>query len=135
VRGWLKNWDWTAIVETNQKLCEKGRCFHKISTAGGAKAQALWEENREKPMTLQEMVLFCKRIHFREPFVNMNGNTLAAVALEASEHHIPKTCSKYELEEAICTVVAGTVQGREEIILKTESEAIDPPKLSGPEMK
>lgn len=70
----------------------------------------------------------------REPFVNLNGNTLAAVALETSEHHIPKTCSKSELEEAICTIIAGTVQGLEERILKKESRAIDPPKLDDPDM-
>ena len=99
-----------------------------MSTAGGKKAEQLWEENREKPMTLQEMVLFCKRIHFREPFVNLNGNTLAAVALESIDTHIPRTCSKTGLDEAICTVVAGTVQGREEIILQEESESMDPQK-------
>lgn len=86
-------------------------------------------------MTLQEMVLFCKRIHFREPFVNMNGNTLAAVALEAIDSLIPRTCTKTDLDEAICAVIAGTVHGREEIVLKTESESIDPPILDGPGME
>jgi hypothetical protein len=82
VKPWLRETPWELLVLANQQLCEKANCFHKISTAGGKKAEKLWEENRPKPMSLQEMVLFCKRIHFIEPFVNLNGNTLAAVALE-----------------------------------------------------
>lgn len=135
MRKWIAETPWELIVLANQRLCEKANCLHKISSTGGAKAQALWEKNREKAMTLEEMVRFCKRLHFREPFVNLNGNTLAAVALESAEPHIPETCTKSELEETICAVVAGTVQGREEIILKTESESTDPPKPEGPEME
>lgn len=132
MRDWLKNWDWLAVVETNQQLCEKANCFHKISTAGGKKAEQLWEENRVKPMSLQEMVLFCKRIHFIEPFVNLNGNTLAAVALESIDNYIPKTCPKSELEEVICTIIAGIVQGREEIILEAESGSINSLEIGNP---
>lgn len=134
MKTWLRATPWKLLVLANQQLCEKANCFHKVSTAGGKKAEQLWEENRAKPMSLQEMVLFCKRIHFIEPFVNLNGNTLAAVALESSRNYIPKTCSKPELEESICTIIAGTVQGREEIILKTESDIIDPPKLDETEL-
>lgn len=135
MRAWLKDTDWTLLQKANQQLCEKANVPHKISSATGKKAEAFWTENHTKKMTLEETMLFCKRMHFREPFINMNGNTLAAVALEAIDKYIPKTCTKSELEEAICTVVAGTVQGREEIILQNESLIWDPPKKEGPEME
>jgi len=135
VKAWLSETPWELLVLANQQLCEKAGCMHKISTASGKKAEEFWGANHQKKMSLQDMVLLCKRVHFQEPFVNMNGNTLAAVALEASEPHIPKTCSKTELEEAICTIIAGTVQGREELLLKAESETLDPPKKDGPELE
>ena len=116
----------------NKRLCEKGACLHKCSSSKGDRIKNLWEENKGDKFTLEELVLFCKRIHFAEPFINLNGNTLAAIALDATERLIPKTCSKTELENTICTIIAGTVQGKEEIILKKESDAQLAPEINHP---
>jgi hypothetical protein len=126
MKCWLENIPWENIVKANQVLCEKADCMHAVSR-NGTKAENLWETQQDKKMSLEEMVMFCKRIHFIEPFVMLNGNTLAAVAIHAIQEMIPKTCSKYDLEESICTIIAGTVQGLEEKILKRESDEIDPP--------
>lgn len=135
MRTWLKDFSWDMITEINLQLCQKAECPHKANSTKGDRIKTLWETHQNKNMTLEEAALFCKRIHFAEPFINMNGNTMAAIAIRATKELLPKTCAKTDLDEAICTIVAGTVQGREEIILKNESENIDPPKLDGPEME
>ena len=127
MKAWLQNFDWDAIVEINQALCEKGQCPHKQSSGKGDRIKTLWENHRPQKMTLEEMVMFCKRIHFAEPFIMLNGNTFAAVALRATQELLPKTCGKTQLDEAICTIIAGTVQSREEFTLQAESLELENP--------
>jgi hypothetical protein len=131
MRAWLKDHDWEAITEINEGICAKANCLHKKNSAKGNRVENLWKENHTVKMTLEDGIMFCKRIHFAEPFINMNGNTMAAVALASTKKLTPKTCTKVELDNAICAIVAGTDQGVEAIIVRNESRTIDPP--TGPE--
>ncbi len=93
--------------------------------------EKLWRENAEKPMSLWAMVALCKRIHEGAPFHNFNGNTFAALAVEAtSQIDCP---DRFLLEDAVCNAVAGIIGAKSEENLRKFSEKLES-QINPPEM-
>ncbi len=79
VKPWLKPVSWATVVAINASLCQAVNATHKPSSEGYGPAQALWEHNRSKDISLQELLQLCFKCHRLAPFCNYNGNTFVAI--------------------------------------------------------
>ena len=82
-RLWLAPFAWPVIVEANRQLCLPKGALHKPTSEGYEPARALWEDARNREITLGEAVDLCRRCHRLAPFCNFNGNTFVAVIRKA----------------------------------------------------
>jgi hypothetical protein len=78
-REWLKDVSWETVVAINAALCQNKRALHKPTSDGYEPAQRLWEQNRHRKMSLQELLNICFKCHRLAPFCNYNGNTYVTV--------------------------------------------------------
>jgi len=60
-------------------LCQAKNAAHKPTSEGHEAARSLWEKNRSKELSLQELLQLCFQCHRLAPFCNYNGNTFVAV--------------------------------------------------------
>jgi hypothetical protein len=80
VRVWLADVPWELVVWQNSQLCEARKAHHGPTSDGYELCRTLWDAERLKPMSLDQMVDLCRKCHRLAPFTNYNGNTFAAIA-------------------------------------------------------
>lgn len=123
MRVWFKTIGWDRVVQTNKASCEKTGYQYGLSPSQSPKMQRLWEINAERPMSLLEMVDLCRRIHIGAPFLNFNGNTFAALAVEASlQINHP---DQFLPEDAICNAITETLGPKGARLLQETSEKLE----------
>ena len=77
-------------------------------------------------MTFWEMLQLCKKMHEHAPFFNLNGNTYAALAIEASQQiSIKNPQNQFLLEDNICNIIVGNISETEEKKLRYISEKLE----------
>ena len=79
VKSWLKPVPWPTVVAINASLCQAGNATHKPTSEGYEPAQTLWEQNRSKELSLQELLQIGLKCHRLAPFCSYNGNTFVAI--------------------------------------------------------
>ncbi len=77
---WLEPFDWSYVTQLNAQLCQLKNALHKPTSDGYDEARHLWEESRDKILTIEEALIVCYRCHQLGPFCFFNGNTFVAIA-------------------------------------------------------
>lgn len=80
-RTWLRLFPWGTVVALNKRLCQERRAAHRPTSDGYERTQASWEENHGRELELFDALEMCREAHRAAPFVNWNGNTFAAIAI------------------------------------------------------
>lgn len=78
-KKWLEAVPWEAVVQMNAELCQKDEQPHGPNGRGYEAARQLWEQARQRPLRLREVLDVCRQLHQLAPFRFFNGNTVAAV--------------------------------------------------------
>ncbi len=78
-KKWLEEISWEMVTWQNEQLCLLKHAHHGPISDGNEPCREFWESNRDKEMTLVELVEICRRCHRLAPFTNYNGNTFAAI--------------------------------------------------------
>jgi len=110
VKRWLNAVPWSSVTAINASLCQAKSAVHKPTSEGHEAARSLWEKNRSKELSLQELLQLCVECHRLAPFCNYNGNTFVAVVktlltdtlsrMPADEAHVLRSIAGH--------IVAGT---------------------------
>ena len=79
-RRWLTDWPWETVVTINAGLCKEKNALHKPTSDGYEPAQTLWDNSRQRELTLRETLDLFRQCHKVAPFCFYNGNTFAAIA-------------------------------------------------------
>lgn len=77
--AFIQNWGWEFINSFNQAACQRGRAQHGHNQEAYEAVRRLWEETRQKELTLAETLDFLLLCHRRAPFLFFNGNTFAEI--------------------------------------------------------
>ena len=118
---WLKDWPWETVVAINAGLCKQKSALHKPTSDGYEPAVKLWEESRQRQLTLRQTLDVCRRCHQLAPFCFYNGNTFAAIGrtlIQGLLRRMPPV-KAHSLRSVVGHYIAGTA-GAEEI-----SKALD----------
>jgi len=68
-RRWLADWPWETAVVINAGLCKEKKALHKPTTDGYEPARKLWNEARERELTLRETIDLCRHATVSRLFV------------------------------------------------------------------
>lgn len=79
VKPWLRPVPWDSVIAINASLCQAAHATHKPTSEGYEPAKTLWEQNRPKDLSLQELLELCFKCHRLAPFCNYNGNAFVAI--------------------------------------------------------
>ena len=105
-RPWLNAVPWASVTAINASLCQAKSATHKPTSEGHEAAQSLWEKNRFKELSLQELLQICFQCHRLAPFCNYNGNTFVAVVKTL----LAETLSRMPADEAhVLRSIAGHI--------------------------
>src|SRR4051812_35718879 len=77
---WLEPFSWEFVIAQNEVLCRQKSAHHGPSSDGHLATKELWEDARQREMSLFETVEICRKCHRLAPFTNFNGNTFSAIA-------------------------------------------------------
>jgi hypothetical protein len=105
-RPWLHAVPWASVTAINASLCQAKSATHKPTSEGHEAARSLWEKNRFKELSLQELLQICFQCHRLAPFCNYNGNTFVAVVKTL----LAETLSRMPADEAhVLRSIAGHI--------------------------
>src|SRR5208283_251461 len=116
VKNWLQIVPWETVVSVNATLCEARKALHKPTSDGYAPANALWEKNRSRKLSLLEVFQIGYECHRLAPFCNYNGNTFVAIIktlLNDELNRLPPD-QAHILRSIAGHIVAGTATDLEE---------------------
>ncbi len=114
-RLWLKDWPWQTVVVINAGLCKEKQALHKPTSAGHELARNLWEDARDRELTLRETLDICRQCHKFAPFCFYNGNTFAAIGRTLMQdilHKLPPV-EAHTLRSVVGHYIAGTIGSKE----------------------
>ena len=111
VKTWLAVVPWDTVVVINATLCEARQALHKPTSDGYLPTKALWEKNRQKQLSLPDLLQICFQCHRLAPFCNYNGNTFVTIVktlLDEELKRLPPD-QAFILRSIAGHIVAGTV--------------------------
>jgi hypothetical protein len=126
-KTWLQVVPWETVVSVNAALCEARKALHKPTSDGYSPTKELWERNRNKKLSIPEMLQICFQCHRLAPFCNYNGNTFVAIVKTLLDDELSRLSpDKAQVLRSIAGhIVAGTATEIEQKQLESMLTALD----------
>jgi hypothetical protein len=75
-RQWLADWPWETVVTINSGLCKEKNALHKPTSDGYESAQTLWDNSRQRELTLRQTLDIFRRCHKGHPVLFLQRHDL-----------------------------------------------------------
>src|SRR6266498_2084512 len=67
--AFIQNWDWQLVTSLNQGACARGGAQHGLNSETHPALAREWDEQRRRPCSLGETIVFLRACHRRAPFL------------------------------------------------------------------